>query len=595
MRGPLGRASAQGGEKGEKPVNPQRSSQPSTPRASTPRLSGSRPSTRLLVAVVGALASALTAGIALGGWFVHRDHERTVVQLTERWEPAQATLAQVRDAVDEVQADCLIHPPGDQAVQQEARRRLDAALPRLHTLVSDSQGLELAVLELSQTVERSVAAALLPGSASRCSAAVTAGDPAMAGVAAGATGPGVGDPGDGTGFLAVQSRADQVQNLLNGTVRSAQSEAENGATTLLLYVFGMCLAAVLAVVAGTALISSRVLAPMARIEAQLRDAAAGVPPGPATAPTDRGGLFTRLAREADRTRMRLAQMQWQSGRDQAALAQHGPAATGIHRILTSREDPGPGVVVGGRLMAAEGLIAGDYLGTLPLPGGRTALLVGDVSGHGVEAGLLAAQLKCAAQAAFRAGLDPVRAAHTTWGALAHEDERFTTLVLAVLDPATATLTWLNAGHEEPYLLRADGTVERLAPTGPLIHPFLRPTDDTWRTASTAFTPGDLLVLATDGLTEGRTTDGSELGDERVLDALHGLSGRDLNPAAAVEALLEAVRRHGVDWDRDDITVLAATTAPTTDPTTDPTADPTTASTTDPTTDPTTRHDPRSLG
>jgi serine phosphatase RsbU (regulator of sigma subunit) len=514
-----------------------------------------------------------------------------VVQLTERWEPAQATLAQVRDAVDEVQADCLVHPPGDRAVQQEARRRLDTALPRLRTLVTDSQGLENAVLELSQTVERSVAAALAPGSASRCSAAVTAGDHGLAGVTGGATGPGVGDPGEGTGFLAVQSRADQVQTLLNGTVRSAQNEAESGATTLLLYVFGMCLAAVLALVAGTALISSRVLAPMARIEAQLRDAAAGVLPGPA-APTDRGGLFTRLAREADRTRMRLAQMQWQSGRDQAALAQHGPAATGIHRILTSREDPAPGVVVAGRLMAAEGLIAGDYLGTLPLSGGRTALLVGDVSGHGVEAGLLAAQLKCAAQAAFRAGLDPVRAAHTTWGALAHEDERFTTLVLAVLDPAASTLTWLNAGHEEPYLLRADGTVERLAPTGPLIHPFLRPTDDTWRTASTAFASGDLLVLSTDGLTEGRTADGSEFGDERVLDALHGLSDRDRHPTAAVEALVDAVRRQGVDWDRDDITVLAATTDPAPDRTGDP-ADAATDPTTDPAADPTTAEDPRS--
>ncbi|MFC8589058.1 PP2C family protein-serine/threonine phosphatase, partial [Streptomyces sp. NPDC057217] len=204
--------------------------------------------------------------------------------------------------------------------------------------------------------------------------------------------------------------------------------------------------------------------------------------------------------------------------------------------------------------AAEGLIAGDYLGAVALPDGATAVFLGDVCGHGVAAGLLAVRLKSVLTVGLRLDADldaSVRAAHH---ALAGE-ECFTTLAVAVLDPERSTLTWVNAGHGEPFLRRADGTVRRLGTTGPLVHPFLEAPPGTWGTRTVRFGPGDLLVLSTDGLTEGRRHDGEEFGERRVCDVLAHLD--DPTPADAVAALYAAAERFDVDWGRDDISLLAA--------------------------------------
>ncbi|ROP47808.1 PP2C family protein-serine/threonine phosphatase [Streptomyces sp. PanSC9] len=143
-----------------------------------------------------------------------------------------------------------------------------------------------------------------------------------------------------------------------------------------------------------------------------------------------------------------------------------------------------------------------------------------VCGYGVAAGLLA-----------------VRAVHF---ALVGEEERFSTLTIGVLDPERATLTWVNAGHAEPFLRRADGRVERLEPTGLIVHPLLEAPPGTWRTRTTRLGFGDLLVLSTNGLTEGRDSSGEEFGDHRASAVLAGLT--DPTPLAAVTALYTAADR-----------------------------------------------------
>jgi hypothetical protein len=305
----------------------------------------------------------------------------------------------------------------------------------------------------------------------------------------------------------------------------------------------------------TMLMWCRIVLPLATLEHTLRAVASGRPGRLPAVP--RRSWLSHAHAETHRVQLALKEERWAARRDREALRSNGTAAMGLRHILTVTERPGPGVRSHGDTVAAEGLIAGDFLDTVALPGGATALLQGDIAGHGVQAGLLAAQVKCAALAALRLGRGPEAAVQAAWSALAHEDERFATLAVVVLDPVAGALHWLNAGHEEPFLRRAaTGEVERLAATGPLVGSLITEPDGSWSVRSTAFARGDLVVLCTDGLTEARNAAGHQLGDAAVATVLR--EGPP-DPPAMVRALYLAVEEHGADWQRDDVTILAADT------------------------------------
>ena len=304
----------------------------------------------------------------------------------------------------------------------------------------------------------------------------------------------------------------------------------------------------------TTLMWCRIVLPLATLEHTLRAVASGRPGRLPAVP--RRSWLAHAHAQTHRVQLVLKEERWAARRDREALLSNGTAAMGLRHILTVTEQPGPGVRSHGDTVAAEGLIAGDFLDTVALPGGATALLQGDIAGHGVQAGLLAAQVKYAALAALRLGRGPEAAVQAAWSALAHEDERFATLAVVVLDPAAGALHWLNAGHEEPFLRRATGEVERLAATGPLVGSLVTEPDGSWSVRSTAFARGDLVVLCTDGLTEARNAAGHQLGDATVATVLR--EGPP-DPPAMVRALYLAVEEHGADWQRDDVTILAADT------------------------------------
>ncbi len=233
---------------------------------------------------------------------------------------------------------------------------------------------------------------------------------------------------------------------------------------------------------------------------------------------------------------------------------------GLRRLLVATGECARGTTVHADLIAAEGLLAGDFYDTLTLPDGTGALLLGDVAGHGVTPGLLAAQIKCAMLSALRLGAGPAQAVHAAWSTLGDEDERFATLAILTLDPGTGALEWVNAGHEPPLLLRADGTIEELAPTGPLVGSLIDDPVSAWTTRRARLAVGDLLVLYTDGLTEARNCHGAQLGTDAlraVLRALPHGTPRRTSPEEVVRALYLAAEEHGTDWARDDVTILAA--------------------------------------
>ncbi|GAA4989264.1 hypothetical protein GCM10025734_15440 [Kitasatospora paranensis] len=356
--------------------------------------------------------------------------------------------------------------------------------------------LDLARLEHDLASWLAVLRAPVPAPAAPVPAAPTPASPVPSAAATAAT----------TEAAAEAVRAADPAPLLAGTARiadgvAAEKQRLQAATssdrTRMMVLVGALTAVLPALVGVLVVLGLRRLArPLADLERQVREAAHGDLTAPVVDGSARPGLLRGLFAELEGIRGLMTELRWDARRDQEALDQHGEAAVAVFEFLVAHSEPGPGVDAHGYLVAAEGLVAGDFCDVLALPDGRTALVQGDASGHGVQAGLAGAAAKAGVSGALRLGHGPQVAVEAAWGALADEDERFVTLAVAVLDPRAGTVEWVNAGHEPPVLRRADGAVERLDGTGPLVSSMIDPADRPWTTARTARAPGDLLVLAT---------------------------------------------------------------------------------------------------
>ncbi|MCX4571673.1 SpoIIE family protein phosphatase [Streptomyces sp. NBC_01571] len=163
-------------------------------------------------------------------------------------------------------------------------------------------------------------------------------------------------------------------------------------------------------------------------------------------------------------------------------------------------------------------VCGDWYEVIDLPENRFAVAVGDVVGHGLEAAAVMGMLRSALSASVRAVEDPARALDCL-GLYARyvEDAMATTVVQAIVDTRARRVTYSSAGHPPPVLLHQDGTCALLdqATDPPLA---ARPKHVPRPQAELPYTPGDTLVLYTDGLIERRGED-IDAGLQRLTDAL----------------------------------------------------------------------------
>jgi sigma-B regulation protein RsbU (phosphoserine phosphatase) len=226
----------------------------------------------------------------------------------------------------------------------------------------------------------------------------------------------------------------------------------------------------------------------------------------------------------------------------------------------------PGVEIAFASRAAN-TVAGDYYDAFlrrsnaggPIDAGgvdgqRLMVAVADVAGKSVPAALLMATL----QASLRTlALEPTSLLELVAGLNSYACEhsqsgrRFTTAFLAELDLATSTLTYVNAGHNQPMLMRAGGTLDRLGEGG-LPLGIMR--GAAYQSGQSVLGAGDRLVIFTDGVIEAEDAGANEFGEPRLLAGLQ--LGRSSAPAQALNGLMTSIEAFvGHAPQHDDITCL----------------------------------------
>jgi phosphoserine phosphatase RsbU/P len=208
------------------------------------------------------------------------------------------------------------------------------------------------------------------------------------------------------------------------------------------------------------------------------------------------------------------------------------------------------------LCQAARVVSGDYYDYAKVGDTQIALALGDVAGKGIAAALLMASL----QSALRSELQGGRELSTSGivGRLNRQlyentaPEKYATFCLAIYDDALGVLSYTNAGHLPPILIR-DGKAQRLDVNGTVVGAF--PVAK-YEESYLALEPGDLLVFFTDGVTEPENQFGEMFGEERLVDVVlrnSQRSGEDI-----LNAIAGAVREWtGAGELQDDLTLLLA--------------------------------------
>jgi len=237
----------------------------------------------------------------------------------------------------------------------------------------------------------------------------------------------------------------------------------------------------------------------------------------------------------------------------AGMKEQVKLAAQIQQDLLPKNPPTlPGYELAASSVSAQ-MVGGDYYDFIHVAGSRWAICLGDVSGKGLPASLLMANLQATLRG--QAALDsPVGETISRSNRLIFEStdpEKFATLFTAVLDLSDSGFSYCNAGHENPVLLREDGSVERLA-TGGMALGVLE--EFPYQEGRARMEPGDLLVVYSDGIPDAVNEFEHPFGEERLIACIRESAGK---PAAEImRCVVDAVRAHENGAERiDDLTIL----------------------------------------
>jgi len=200
-------------------------------------------------------------------------------------------------------------------------------------------------------------------------------------------------------------------------------------------------------------------------------------------------------------------------------------------------------------------VGGDFYDFLDLGPERLGLVIGDISGKGIAAALLMANVQANLRSQAAIALDQPERLLRAVNQLFCEntpDGAFATLFFAEYDEKTSRLRYVNCGHLCPLLLRSDNTIEKLEATAMVVGIFK---DWECEVGERTLRSGDTLALYTDGITEAFNDADEEFGEERVAEAMR--RHRELTPHNLLDAIVEEVRKFSPREQRDDVTLIVA--------------------------------------
>jgi sigma-B regulation protein RsbU (phosphoserine phosphatase) len=218
------------------------------------------------------------------------------------------------------------------------------------------------------------------------------------------------------------------------------------------------------------------------------------------------------------------------------------------KLLPSTSIVAPEAQVAARVVPAES-VGGDFYHLFRLGGGRTGVMIGDVSSHGYRAALIMALTMSASAIHAQTTIDAAETLSALLASLRDElqsTEMYITVFYGVIDKHAGVLRYANTGHPHAFLVGAEGDARRLF----ALDPPLGMVDGRPDGATRPWRPGsDLLLLFTDGVSDARDRLGRRLGEQPVLDIVQRY--RHEAPAAILERVFEALDAYTGDVPRDD--------------------------------------------
>lgn len=223
----------------------------------------------------------------------------------------------------------------------------------------------------------------------------------------------------------------------------------------------------------------------------------------------------------------------------------------VQQALFPRRLPSGGGLEFSAICIPSSGISGDYYDILQLPDGRQIFAIADISGKGISAAILMANLQALLRVLATSAPEPSEVCRRLNQHL-HEvtdASKFATFFYAEWKPWERKLSYVNAGHNAP-LLFAKGLAHRLDQGGMPLGMF--PSAE-FKTGVTSLNPGDTLVLYSDGITEAASKSGEEFGEERLESVVKAHCGKPLSQVQ--QQVLESVRLWAGEIQEDDMTLV----------------------------------------